>query len=255
MCPPPGTDPMPYWAVPPYGSCSDATAFTLTSVEPSDAANFVAIGAMKAAHPKLKLVVSIGGWNYPSAYFSAMAATNASRATFIASVVAYMASSGADGADIDWEYPCSPPRSDPVEITCTDFQYVLDRGGDCPSDTINIVSLLLELRAALGPTRLLTVASQAAKALEHEVRASGAAQRGAPCVRSTVLSTARRAHASSPPLPRPQMAISKLAPYVDEIHSMTYDYAVSDVAGAGPMSPNAPLYTPSAPGTVQMSIK
>ena len=33
-----------------------------------------------------------------------------------------------------------------------------------------------------------------------------------------------------------------------------YDYAVSDVGDATVMSPNAPLYTPSAAGTVAMSI-
>jgi len=29
---------------------------------------------------------------------------------------------------------------------------------------------------------------------------------------------------------------------------------VSDIPGAGPFSPNAPLYTPSSPNAVQMSI-
>merc|ERR1712118_441436 len=35
---------------------------------------------------------------------------------------------------------------------------------------------------------------------------------------------------------------------------MNYDYVVSDVPDGATMSPNAPLYTPSASGTAQMSI-
>ena len=50
------------------------------------------------------------------------------------------------------------------------------------------------------------------------------------------------------------MAVAALDPYVSGFHLMTYDYAVSDIPGAGPFSPNAPLYTPSNPNAVQMSI-
>ncbi len=96
---------------------------------------------------------------------------------------------------------------------------MVDAGGNCPADTTNIVSLFKELSAALFPLgKRLTVASQAAKPLEIE------------------------------------MAVAALDPYVSAFHLMSYDYAVSDIPGAGPFSPNAPLYTPAAPGAVQMSI-
>jgi hypothetical protein len=76
------------------------------------------------------------------------------RAAFIASVKASIAQYGADGVDIDWEYPCSAARSDPVEISCSDFETVADAGGSCVTggvdDTVNIVALFSEMRAALG---------------------------------------------------------------------------------------------------------
>lgn len=217
FCPPPGTTPMPYWALPPYGSCSDATAYQLMSVDPHDAGFLATITGFKSTNPSLKLILSVGGWNFPSAYFSQMAATATSRATFIQSAAQWMQQYGADGVELDWEEPCSPPRSDPVEITCTDFQTVADAGGSCPQDTANIVSLFRELRAALGPSAIITVASQAARALEKE------------------------------------MAVSQLAAFVTRFHVMSYDYAVSDVTAVNGTSPNAPLYTPpDAP--VQMSV-
>jgi chitinase len=147
-----------------------------------------------------------------------MAATPATRAIFVASVKAWIAQYSLDGVDIDWEYPCSSPRSDPVEISCTDFDTVNDAGGSCPQDTANIVSLFTDLRASLGAGARITVASQAAKPLEIE------------------------------------MAIAALDPLVDGFHLMTYDYAVSDITGAVALSPNAPLYTPTAPNTVAMSV-
>merc|ERR1712203_544289 len=51
-----------------------------------------------------------------------------------------------------------------------------------------------------------------------------------------------------------QMGIQQGSQYVDHWHVMSYDYAVPDIADGATMSPNAPLYTPSAAGTVPMSI-
>jgi chitinase len=211
---------MPYWAVAPYGDCTDSSAFQLLSVDPHDAGNLATIVGYKSTNPKLKVMLSVGGWNYPSSYFSAMASTPANRAVFISSVKSWIAQYSADGIDLDWEYPCSPVRNDPVEITCTDFQTVSDKGGSCPEDTNNIVSLFKELRASLGPSVRITVASQASKPLEIE------------------------------------MAITQLDPYVDAFHLMSYDYTVSDIVEptGAVLAPNAPLYTPSNPNVTQMSI-
>jgi len=60
-----------------------------------------------------------------------------------------------DGIDIDWEFPCSPPRDNPVEISCQLFHVVHDNGGACPQDGTNLVNLVKELRTALGTKKLL----------------------------------------------------------------------------------------------------
>ena len=93
---------MPYWSVPPYGSCTDATAYQLLSVDPKDASFLATITGFKATQPDLKVLLSIGGWNFASNYFSQMAATAATRAIFVASVKQWMTQYNADGVDIDW---------------------------------------------------------------------------------------------------------------------------------------------------------
>ena len=126
FCPPPGTNPMPYWALPPYGSCTDETAYTLMSVDPKDESFLATIEGFKAQNPALKVLsecapwarnplfpdsrerhvasaVSIGGWNFPSAYFSAMAASAETRATFISSVASWLSKNSLDGVAIDCE--------------------------------------------------------------------------------------------------------------------------------------------------------
>jgi len=78
--------------------------------------------------------------------------------------------------------------------------------------------LAKELKAALG-TKLLTIASQAAKSNEDKMNLRG------------------------------------VTPFIDKWHVMSYDYAVSDLpdAGAAVTSPNCPLYLPPQPA-VQMSV-
>lgn len=215
FCPPPGTNPMPYWAVAPYGSCSDATAFQLMSVDPSDGPALQALAGMRASNPNLRVAISIGGWNFPSAYFSQMAGSAASRQTFAQSVASWIEQYSLDGVDIDWEAPCSAPRTNAVEIDCSTFRDVSDAGGSCPQDTQNIVQLMQDLRAAIGPNKTLSVATQAGSVLESD------------------------------------MAVNELVKYADLLHVMTYDYSVSDITNAGGMAPNAPLYAPNATGGIQ----
>jgi GH18 family chitinase len=60
--------------------------------------------ALRAVHPNVKLLLSVGGWTY-SQNFSDVAATPAARKKFVDSCVDYMKEHGFDGLDLDWEYP------------------------------------------------------------------------------------------------------------------------------------------------------
>jgi len=215
FCPPAGTSPMPYWAKAPYGHCDDSTEYQFLSVEPKDNTFMPAIARM---HPKL--IISVGGWNFPSAYFSKMVADSSARQKFISSAKSWISKYNADGIDIDWEYPCSEPRDDPVKITCELFRTVHDDGGKCPDDTNNLPTFLKELKAGIGSDKLVTIASQA----------------------SIV-------HAD-------QMNLVESSKHIDYWNVMSYDYSVSDIAGDGGshFNPNCPLYNPTGPDTAQMSV-
>ena len=186
------------------------------TVESNDAASMSTMVGFNSAN----VIASIGGWNFPSSYFSDMVASQASRAKFISSAKGFLQQHKLAGIDIDWEFPCSAPRTGSVKITCQQFRTVADGGGKCPDDTTNFVQFLKELRAGLGADVKITVASQAA---EKNARNQGISKES--------------------------------SSYVDAWNIMSYDYSVSDISGAGAqvMSPNAPLYNPSAPA-LQMSI-
>jgi chitinase len=92
--------------------------------------------ARKKQHPRFKVMVSVGGWNW-SNQFSNVAASKDARAAFIASSVALMRRYGLDGVDIDWEYPGG------AGVPCTVGQ-VCGR----PGDKQNFVTLARELRRA-----------------------------------------------------------------------------------------------------------
>ncbi|MFB4265479.1 glycosyl hydrolase family 18 protein [Nonomuraea sp. GTA35] len=82
--------------------------------------NFNQLRKLKAKHPHLKVLISLGGWTY-SKYFSDVAATDAARKKFVASCIdiyikgnlpAYNGAGGPgtaagvfDGIDLDWEWP------------------------------------------------------------------------------------------------------------------------------------------------------
>ena len=94
-----------------------------------------------AAKEDVKVCLSVGGWG--SGRFSEMASTEARRKAFAASCAAAVNEYGLDGIDIDWEYPTAS-----------------DAGiSSSPDDTEHFTLLMQELRAALGPDRLLTLAS------------------------------------------------------------------------------------------------
>ncbi|WP_084000309.1 glycosyl hydrolase family 18 protein [Actinomadura kijaniata] len=82
--------------------------------------NFNQLRKLKAKHPHLKVLISLGGWTY-SKYFSDVAATDAARKKFVSSCIdvyikgnlpVYNGAGGPgsaagvfDGIDLDWEWP------------------------------------------------------------------------------------------------------------------------------------------------------
>lgn len=85
----------------------DPDAGTLVLDNPAqDEKNFADLQALREEYPHLKLILSVGGWDY-SAHFSNVAATAAGRATFAQSCAALLSAHDLDGIDLDWEYPVS----------------------------------------------------------------------------------------------------------------------------------------------------
>ena len=98
------------------------------------------IDTFRRWNPDLKIVLSIGGWG--AGGFSTMALTADGRKAFADACLAITEKYGLDGIDIDWEYPCS----DLAGIDCD------------PRDRENFILLLADLRAALGSSRILSIA-------------------------------------------------------------------------------------------------
>ncbi len=123
-----------------------------------DAANFRVLTGLKARNPRLKVLVSVGGWTW-SGNFSDMALTRASRKRFIDSAVGFLSRYELDGLDIGWEYPGQKGLNNTYR----------------PEDRENSTALLAELRTALdtagkkaGKRYLLTMATEASDEwLEH----------------------------------------------------------------------------------------
>jgi chitinase len=119
------------------------------------AGNFNQLKELRAKHPNLKVLLSIGGWTY-SKYFSDVAKTAASRQKFVSScinmfIAGNIPAAGGyggpgtaagifDGIDVDWEYPGSPgghlgnhvdPVNDPANFTAllAEFRTELDAYG------------------------------------------------------------------------------------------------------------------------------
>jgi len=71
--------------------------------QPAAGQTLAQLQALKKANPRLKLIISVGGWQAEG--FSDAALTDSSRRTFALSVVKLLHDYAADGVDLDWEYP------------------------------------------------------------------------------------------------------------------------------------------------------
>jgi len=72
-----------------------------------DAENLRTLTGLRARHPHLKVLVSVGGWTWSGA-FSDASLTPESRQRFVDSAVAFVRRHDLDGFDVDWEYPGLP---------------------------------------------------------------------------------------------------------------------------------------------------
>ena len=95
---------------------------------------------LKKSHRNLKVVLSIGGWG--SGGFSELAADALKRRAFAWHCRSLIWDMGIDGIDIDWEYP-------------TDSESGISSS---PDDVANFTKLIKEIRTAIGPRRILSVA-------------------------------------------------------------------------------------------------
>uniref|UniRef100_A0A182NGV2 GH18 domain-containing protein n=1 Tax=Anopheles dirus TaxID=7168 RepID=A0A182NGV2_9DIPT len=90
---------------------------------------------MRAAHPHLKVLLAIGGWNEGSEKYSNLAANPERRQAFVKNALEFIKQYGFDGLDLDWEYPTQ-------------------RGGK-PVDRENFVALVRELSQVFRKNNLL----------------------------------------------------------------------------------------------------
>ena len=105
--------------------------------------NIGEMARIRALNPKLKFVLSVGGWT--AGGFSLMSRTEDGRRAFAASCLRAAEQYGLDGIDIDWEYPC-------------DGSAGIDHD---PSDKRNYTLLLRALREELGDSRIVSIAAGA----------------------------------------------------------------------------------------------
>lgn len=108
-------------------------AFTFD--KPQSEAAVAALTALKAQNPKLKIMLSLGGWGGCETC-SQVFSTEQGRAEFVTSVKRVLEASHTDGIDLDWEYPAIPGPPG--------HRYT-------PEDRHNFTLLIQGLRATLGP--------------------------------------------------------------------------------------------------------
>lgn len=98
-----------------------------------DPENFKMLNELKKINSELKILISVGGWNW-SGQFSDAAATQIARTAFAESCVDFITKFGIDGIDLDWEYPVGGG---------------LDTNLKRPQDKQNFTLLLKEVREKL----------------------------------------------------------------------------------------------------------
>jgi len=125
-----------------------------------DPENFKGLNELKKVNPELKILISVGGWNW-SGKFSDTASTDSSRKLFAESCAQFITQYGIDGIDLDWEYPVGGG---------------MPENSKRPEDKQNFTLLLKEIRAKLDEQGLkdnkhylLTIAGGASNYYLHNI--------------------------------------------------------------------------------------
>lgn len=91
----------------------DPASFEITPVNQADVSQYAEFTALKST--TMETWIAVGGFDFSNveptrSTWSDLCSTSANRATFIASVAAFMAQHGFQGVDLDWEYPATADR-------------------------------------------------------------------------------------------------------------------------------------------------
>ncbi|XP_055681663.1 chitinase-3-like protein 1 [Lutzomyia longipalpis] len=112
--------------------------------------NLRKLSKLKEINPKLKILISIGGWSEGTEKFSIISNDPMKRKTFVESSINFLEDYKFDGLDIDWEYPGR-------------------REGSRVSDKKAFTELLKDLRTAFRPKGLLLTALVAPESINVEI--------------------------------------------------------------------------------------
>jgi len=131
------------------------------------------LDTLRVKNPQMKASISIGGW-YDSNYFTWAAMAASIRDRFVDSIANFVAYSGWDGVDIDWEFPewvhggADPPAMFAMNPTLdpSDLNWIAHHN---PDDVRHIglslmpqyETFLVQLTTALGPTKSISIAAPA----------------------------------------------------------------------------------------------
>ncbi|KAF2134995.1 carbohydrate-binding module family 18 protein [Dothidotthia symphoricarpi CBS 119687] len=107
----------------------------------------VPISTIRSEFPNAKVMIAVGGWG-DDLGFNELSKTDAGIQSFAADVATMLANTGADGVDIDWEYP-GGNGADYKQVANSAKVYQIDA----------FPKLLEATRAAIGPEKLLSIAA------------------------------------------------------------------------------------------------